>query len=133
MHELTLTLAEDASAWNGPAWVLSMVILSAVLSTVASVVSGFIAYRDRAIDSRLKQGDAKFDQIARDHATLAVDAAMKNGEVRQAMYRDFVTREEFDKHATRMATFEAEMIKATASIATKLDMLLKREEGKHAA
>jgi len=126
MHAFTLTLADDASAWNGPAWILIIVVLSAIFSAVSSIVSGFIAYRNRAIDHRLEQGDAKFDQIARDHATLAVDAAMKNGEVRQAMYRDFVTREEFDKHATRMAAFEAEMIKLTAAIATKLDLLIKR-------
>lgn len=130
MQPFALTLADDAAAWNGPSWVLVLVVLSALLSLAASIISSFVANRSRAIDHRLEQGDAKFDQIARDHATLAVDAAMKNGEVRQAMYRDFVTREEFEKHATRMAAFEAEMIKSSAAIATKLDLLIKREGAK---
>ena len=132
MHGLTINLASGAAAWNGPAWVLILVVVSSLFSLASSIISGFIVHRNRAIDDRLRQGDQKFDKIMADQATLAVDAALKNGEVRQAMYRDFVTRDEFQKHSTRMAAFEAETLKGMSRVETKLDVLIKREGGSRA-
>jgi len=133
MHALTLTLADDASAWNGPAWVLVIIVLSFLLSGVSSLGVGLILYRNKQVDDRLHRGDEKFEALTAEQATIAVDAAMKNGEVQKVMYRDFVTRAEFEKHTTRMAAFETETLKGMSRVETKLDLLLKREEGRHGA
>ncbi|GEM_PF-4176355 len=128
MHELTLTLADEASAWNGPAWVLIVIVLSFLLSGASSLGVALILYRNKQVDDRLHRGDEKFDNLTAEQATIAVAAAIQNGEVRQAMYRDFVTRSEFEKHTTRMAAFETETLKSMSRVETKLDLLLKQRE-----
>ncbi len=133
MHELTLTLGRDATTWNGPAWVLVILVLSFLLSGASSLGVGLILYRNKQVDDRLHRGDEKFDALTRDQATIAVAAAMKNGEVHTLMYREFVTRKEFEKHTSRMAAFEAQTLQGVSRVETKLDLLIKREEGKRDA
>lgn len=130
-----LTLATNANSWNSPAWLIVLMCLGAFLSFVSAVgvaIIGWYIYgvRDRMgrIEDRLERGDVKFEDIARDQATAAVDVALKNGDLREQMYRNFVTREEFEKHSDRMTAFETETLKSLASAGTKLDLLLRREE-----
>jgi len=127
MHGLTLTLGNATTDWNGPAWVLVVIVLSFLLSGASSLGVGLILYRNKQVDDRLERGDAKFDALNAEQATIAVSAAIQNGEVRQAMYRDFVTRDEFSKHTTRMASFETETLKGMSRVETKLDLLIHRE------
>ncbi|MCC6908219.1 MAG: hypothetical protein IT430_09795 [Phycisphaerales bacterium] len=132
------TLATNSMGWNSPAWLIVLMCLGSFLSFVSAAgvtVIGWYIYgvRDRMgrIEDRLERGDEKFEEIVRDQATAAVDVAMKNGDVREQMYRNFVTREEFEKHADRMTGFETETLKGMASVGTKLDLLLRREEARH--
>ncbi len=126
-----LTLATNANSWNGPGWVLGLIWLTTFLSFISALGVGVIGWFVHAIRDRLQRGDDQFKELGQEQATLAVDAAMRNGEVQKLMYKDFVTRQEFDKHTTRMAAFETETLKGITSVGVKLDLLLKREEVRH--
>jgi len=130
---MQMMLAEITTALSAPSWVLIILVLSFLLSAASSLGVGLILYRNKQVDDRLHRGDEKFDNLVAEQATLAVDAAMKNGDIRQAMYRDFVTRAEFDKHSTWMAKFEAETLRGMSRMETKLDLLINLEGERHAA
>lgn len=123
-----LTLATNANSWDGPGWVLLLIWITAFLSFISALGVAATGWFVHGIRERLQRGDDQFKELNQEQATLAVDAAMRNGEVQKLMYKDFVTRQEFDKHTTRMAAFETETLKGITSVGVKLDLLLKREE-----
>lgn len=127
MHETTLTLATTANAWNGPAWILIVIVLSFILSSLSTLGVGMILHRNRQIDARLERGDGKFDDLAHEDAVLKVQQAIAKGDINKALYRDFVTRSDFVSHLDRVARLETTTIRTLASLETKVDSLLQSE------
>lgn len=127
MHELTLNLATTANSWDGPAWVLIILVLSFLLGIFSSACSAMIVYRNRQIDERLARGDGKFEDLAHEDAVLKVQQAIARGDMNKALYRDFVTRADFVSHLDRMTRFETTTIRTLASLETKIDSLLTSE------
>lgn len=123
-----LTLATNANSWNGPGWIIALVVLSSVLSFCASLAVGLILYRSRAVDDRLARGDAKFDAIIRDQANIAVKAAISGGEIQKSMWRDFVSHGTFESFRRDMIKAQGETTRVIAGIDAKMDTVCRKIE-----
>ncbi len=123
--QLILATIQTNATSSDPNWILWVIGVMQFLCALGVSVTGWYVH---AIRDRLQRGDMQFDRLNAEHATLAVEAAMKNGEMQKTMYKDFVTRQEFERHTTRMAQFETETLRTMSRVETKLDLLLKREE-----
>lgn len=131
---MQMILAEGATEWNGPAWIIILVVLSSILSFCASLGVGLILYRSRSVDERLARGDAKFDEIIRDQANIAVKAAIDGGEIQKSMWRDFVSYGAFESFRRDMIKAQGETTRVIAGLDAKMDTVcLKIKEISRAA
>lgn len=121
-----LTLATNANSWDGPGWVIGLVVISSLLSFCASLGVGLILYRSRSVDERLARGDAKFDEIIRDQANIAVKAAIAGGEIQKSMWRDFVSHGVFESHRQDTIKCQRETTGALNRLIEKVDNLDKK-------